>query len=187
MVLDTEVYSNTGGQSSKASQAASIAKFAAGGKPTAKKDLGQIAMAYGHVYVAQISMGADKVQTLKAIKEAESYDGPSLILACSPCISQGIKGGLVNHQKSQKEATRVGYWPIFRYDPRREAQGLNPFQLDCKEPDFEGYQNYLLTQTRYSQLPKVNPTEAERLLAENQAYAMKRWKKLAKMAKNDEE
>ena len=116
-----------------------------------------------------------------------SYDGPSLILAFSPCISQGIKGGLVNHQKSQKEATRVGYWPIFRYDPRREAQGLNPFQLDCKEPDFDAYQDYLLTQTRYSQLPKVNPAEAERLLAENQAYAMKRWKKLAKMAKNDEE
>jgi pyruvate-ferredoxin/flavodoxin oxidoreductase len=149
--------------------------------------MASIAMAYGHVYVACISMGADRNQAIKAIKEAESYDGPSLILAFSPCISQGIKGGLVNHQKSQKEATRVGYWPIFRYDPRREAQGLNPFQLDCKEPDFEGYQNYLLTQTRYSQLPKVNPAEAERLLAENQAYAMKRWKKLAKMAKNDEE
>ena len=147
--------------------------------------MASIAMAYGHVYVASISMGADRNQAIKALKEAESYDGPALILAFSPCISQGIKGGLVNHQKSQKEATRVGYWPIFRYDPRREEQGLNPFQLDCKEPDFDAYQDYLLTQTRYSQLPKVNPSEAERLLAENKAYAMKRWAKLAKMAKND--
>ena len=185
LVLDTEIYSNTGGQASKSTPEGAIAKFAAAGKQTAKKDMASIAMAYGHVYVASISMGADRNQAIKALKEAEAYDGPSLILAFSPCISQGIKGGLVNHQKSQKEATRVGYWPIFRYDPRREAQGLNPFQLDCKEPDFEAYHNYLLTQTRYSQLPKVNPEDAERLLAENKAYAMKRWAKLAKMAKND--
>ncbi|MCI5744812.1 MAG: pyruvate:ferredoxin (flavodoxin) oxidoreductase [Erysipelotrichaceae bacterium] len=186
LILDTEIYSNTGGQASKSTPEGAIAKFAAAGKQTAKKDMASIAMAYGHVYVASISMGADRNQAIKALKEAESYDGPSLILAYSPCISQGIKGGLVNHQKSQKEATRVGYWPIFRYDPRREEQGLNPFQLDCKEPDFEGYRNYLLSQTRYSQLPKVNPDEAERLLTENQKYAMKRWAKLAKMAKVEE-
>ena len=185
LILDTEIYSNTGGQASKSTPEGAIAKFAAAGKQTAKKDMASIAMAYGHVYVACISMGADRNQAIKALKEAESYDGPSLILAYSPCISQGIKGGLVNHQKSQREATRVGYWPIFRYDPRREAQGLNPFQLDCKEPDFDAYQDYLLTQTRYSQLPKVNPAEAERLLAENKAYAMRRWAKLAKMAKEE--
>ena len=182
LILDTEIYSNTGGQASKSTPEGAIAKFAAAGKQTAKKDMASIAMAYGHVYVAAISMGADRNQAIKALKEAESYDGPSLILAYSPCISQGIKGGLVNHQKSQKEATRVGYWPIFRYDPRREAQGLNPFQLDCKAPDFDAYQDYLLTQTRYSQLPKVNPEEAERLLSENKAYAMRRWAKLAKLA-----
>jgi len=185
LVLDTEIYSNTGGQASKSTPEGAIAKFAAAGKQTAKKDMASIAMAYGHVYVACISMGADRNQAIKALKEAESYDGPSLILAYSPCISQGIKGGLVNHQASQREATRVGYWPIFRYDPRREAQGLNPFQLDCKEPDFEGYDNYLMTQTRYSQLPKVNPEEAERLLAENKKYAQRRWAKLAKLAENN--
>ena len=185
LVLDTEVYSNTGGQASKSTPTGAVAKFATGGKKTYKKNMGLMSMSYGYVYVASVALGADRNQTLKAFQEAEAYDGPSLILAFSPCISQGIKGGLVNHQKSQKEATRVGYWPIFRYDPRREAQGLNPFQLDCKEPDFDAYQNYLLTQTRYSQLPKVNPAEAERLLAENKAYAMKRWAKLAKMAKND--
>lgn len=184
MVLDTEIYSNTGGQASKSTPRGAIAKFAAAGKKTSKKDLASIAMAYGTVYVAAISMGADRNQAIKALKEAESYNGPSLILAYSPCISQGIKGGLVNHQKSQKTATAVGYWPIFRYDPRREAQGLNPFQLDCKEPDFDAYQDYLLTQTRYSQLPKVNPAEAEQLLAANKAYAVKRWAKLKKMAEN---
>lgn len=184
LVLDTEIYSNTGGQASKSTPRGAIAKFAAAGKKTSKKDLASIAMAYGTVYVAAISMGADRNQAIKALKEAESYNGPSLILAYSPCISQGIKGGLVNHQKSQKTATAVGYWPIFRYDPRREAQGLNPFQLDCKEPNFDAYQDYLLTQTRYSQLPKVNPAEAEQLLAANKAYAVKRWAKLKKMAEN---
>ena len=117
LVLDTEVYSNTGGQSSKSSQASSIAKFAAGGKATAKKDLGQIAMAYGHVYVAQISMGANKNQTLKAIKEAESYDGPSLIIAYAPCVEHGIKGGLSNHQKTQAKAVECGYVTLYRFDP----------------------------------------------------------------------
>ena len=185
LILDTEIYSNTGGQASKSTPEGAIAKFAAAGKQTAKKDMASIAMAYGHVYVAAISMGADRNQTIKALKEAEAYDGPSLVIAYSPCISQGIKGGLVNHQKSQKEATRVGYWPIFRYDPRREAEGKNPFQLDCKEPDFESYQNYLLTQTRYSQLPKVNPTDAERLLSENKAYAERRWRKLAALAQEE--
>ena len=182
MVLDTEIYSNTGGQASKSTPEGAIAKFAAAGKQTAKKDLASIAMAYGHVYVAAISMGANRNQAIKALKEAESYDGPSLIIAYSPCISQGIKGGLVNHQKSQAAATECGYWPIFRYDPRLEAEGKNPLQLDCKDPDFDKYQDYLLTQTRYSQLPKVNPTEAERLLAENKAYAQRRWNKLKKMA-----
>ncbi len=182
LVLDTEIYSNTGGQASKSTPEGAIAKFAAAGKKTAKKDLASIAMAYGHVYVASISMGANRNQAIKALKEAESYDGPSLILAYSPCISQGIKGGLVNHQKSQKAATECGYWPIFRFDPRLAEQGKNPLQLDCPDPDFDKYQDYLLSQTRYSQLPKVNPTEAESLLAANKAYAVKRWAKLKKMA-----
>ena len=182
LVLDTEVYSNTGGQASKSTQTGAIAKFAAAGKKTAKKDLASIAMAYGHVYVAQISMGANINQTIKALKEAESYNGPSLIIAYSPCIEHGIKGGLINHQKSQRDATECGYWPIFRFDPRLEAQGKNPLQIDCKEPNFDKYFDYILSQTRYNQLPKVNPENAQALLDANKTYSMRRWNKLKKMA-----
>ncbi len=151
LVLDTEVYSNTGGQSSKSSQAASIAKFAAGGKTTAKKDLGQIAMAYGHVYVASISMGANKNQTLKAIKEAEAYNGPSLILAYSPCAEHGIKGGLSNHQKTQAKAVECGYVDLYRYNPEAEQ----PLTIDSKEPDYDKMLDFMMTETRFSQLPKL--------------------------------
>ncbi|MDF9824299.1 pyruvate-ferredoxin/flavodoxin oxidoreductase [Breznakia sp. PF5-3] len=179
LVLDTEVYSNTGGQSSKASQAASIAKFAAGGKATSKKDLGQIAMAYGHVYVASISMGANRIQTLKAFKEAESYDGPSLIIAYAPCIEHGIKGGLSNHQKTQKAAVECGYWTLYRYDPRNEEK---PLTIDSKAPDFDKFQDFILNETRYSQLVKIKGETAYNSFAKTKADAEKRYNRLSKLA-----
>ena len=179
LVLDTEVYSNTGGQSSKSSQAASIAKFAAGGKTTAKKDLGQIAMAYGHVYVAAISMGANKAQTLKAIKEAESYDGPSLILAYSPCAEHGIKGGLANHQRTQAKAVECGYFDLYRYDPRKEQ----PLTIDSKEPDYDKMLDFMMTETRYSQLPKLKGETAYEMFEKTKKDAMKRHKRLLAIAK----
>ena len=181
LVLDTEVYSNTGGQSSKSSQAASIAKFAAGGKTTAKKDLGQIAMAYGHVYVASISMGANKAQTLKAIKEAESYNGPSLILAYSPCAEHGIKGGLANHQKTQAKAVECGYLDLYRYDPRKET----PLTIDSKEPDFDKMLDFMMSETRYSQLPKLKGETAYEMFEKTKKDAIKRHKRLLAIAKED--
>jgi pyruvate-ferredoxin/flavodoxin oxidoreductase len=181
LVLDTEVYSNTGGQSSKSSQSASIAKFAAGGKPTAKKDLGQIAMAYGHVYVASIAMGADKVQTLKAIKEAESYDGPSLIIAYSPCANHGIKGGLANHQRVQANAVKCGYVTLYRFDPRKEQ----PLTIDSKAPNFDEFNNFLLNETRYAQLLKLKGNEtAYEMFERCRKDAEKRYNRLVKLAEN---
>ncbi len=180
LVLDTEVYSNTGGQSSKASQAASIAKFAAGGKATAKKDLGQIVMAYGHVYVAQISMGANKQQTLNAIKEAESYNGPSLIIAYSPCAEHGIKGGLANHQITQKKAVECGYWSLYRFDPRKEQ----PLTIDCKEPNWDAFNDFLMSETRYSQLPTIRGEKAYEMFEHTKKDAQKRWSRLVKLSKD---
>ncbi len=176
LVLDTEVYSNTGGQSSKSSQAASIAKFAAGGKPTAKKDLGQIAMAYGHVYVASIAMGANKLQTIRAIKEAESYDGPSLIIAYSPCAEHGIKGGLSNHQRTQAKAVECGYVNLYRFDPRKEK----PLTLDSKEPDYDKFLDFIMSETRYSQLPKLKGETAYEMFEKTKEDAKKRYAKLVK-------
>ncbi|MEG0314334.1 MAG: pyruvate:ferredoxin (flavodoxin) oxidoreductase [Erysipelotrichaceae bacterium] len=178
MVLDTEVYSNTGGQSSKSSQAASIAKFAAGGKATAKKDLGQIAMAYGHVYVAQVSMGANKNQTLKAFKEAESYDGPSLVIAYSPCAEHGIKGGLANHQRTQAKAVECGYLTLYRFDPRNEK----PLTIDSKEPDFDKFQDFILSETRYSQLPKLKGETAYEMFEKTKIDAQRRYRRLVKLS-----
>ncbi|MEG0744533.1 MAG: thiamine pyrophosphate-dependent enzyme, partial [Erysipelotrichaceae bacterium] len=178
LVLDTEVYSNTGGQSSKSSQAASIAKFAAGGKAGAKKDLGQIAMAYGHVYVAQIAMGANKAQTIKALKEAESYDGPSLVIAYSPCAEHGIKGGLSNHQRTQAKAVEAGYLDLYRYDPRKE----NPLTIDSKEPDYDKMLDFMLSETRYSQLPKIKGEKAYEMFEKTKADAQKRHKRLLRLA-----
>ena len=149
LILDTEVYSNTGGQASKASPTAAIAKFAASGKETAKKDIGMIAMTYGHVYVASISMGANRVQTIKALKEAEAYNGPSLVIAYSPCIEHGIKGGLSNHQIQQKMAVESGYWTLFRYNPDNEEK---PLTIDSRKPDFTKYKDFVLTNRRYNQL-----------------------------------
>ena len=139
LVLDTEVYSNTGGQSSKATAAAAIAKFSAGGKVTKKKDLGLMAMSYGYVYVAQVAIGADPAQTLKAIREAEAYDGPSIVICYCPCIEHGMKASMGLSQIEEKKAVECGYWHLYRYDPRLKEEGKNPFQLDSKAPtgDFQ--------------------------------------------------
>ncbi|MEG0364589.1 MAG: pyruvate:ferredoxin (flavodoxin) oxidoreductase, partial [Erysipelotrichales bacterium] len=184
LVLDTEVYSNTGGQSSKSSQSASIAKFAAAGKETAKKDLAMIAMAYGHVYVAQVSMGANQVQVIKALQEAESYKGPSIVIAYSPCIEHGIKGGLMNHQITQKKAVECGYFNIFRYDPRLEEEGKNPLQIDAKAANFDLFKDFLSSETRFSQLTNINPENMDRLFEKAQNDAMKRYRRLTKLAED---
>ncbi len=176
LVLDTEVYSNTGGQSSKSAPTGSIAKFTASGKTGKKKDLAAIAMSYGHVYVAQVSHGASQQQVLKAFKEAESYDGPSLIIAYSPCIAHKIKGGLTNSQNEAKLATECGYWPTFRFDPRLEPQGKNPFTIDSKPPKWELYKDFLLNEARYSQLLDINPDKAEMLFAANLQEAQRKYK-----------
>ncbi|MCD7949147.1 MAG: pyruvate:ferredoxin (flavodoxin) oxidoreductase [Erysipelotrichaceae bacterium] len=183
LVLDTEVYSNTGGQSSKSSQAGSIARFTAGGKTGAKKDLAQIAMAYGHIYVAQVAMGANPMQTIKAFKEAESYDGPSIIIAYAPCNEHGIKGGLSNHQQQQKKAIQCGYFNLVRFDPRLEAQGKNPLQIDSKEPDYSKFKDFLLSENRFAQLSKINPDHADELMDKCLNDAKKRRARLDTMAK----
>ncbi|MGE0003237.1 MAG: pyruvate:ferredoxin (flavodoxin) oxidoreductase [Candidatus Izemoplasmatales bacterium] len=175
LVLDTEVYSNTGGQSSKSARSGSIAKFTASGKPSKKKDLAALAMTYESVYVACISHGANATQLLKAMKEAESYPGPSLIIAYSPCISHGINGGLGNSHQEAKLATECGYWPIFRYDPRLIAEGKNPFQLDSREPQWEKYHDFLLRENRYQQLVITDPNAAKLLLDANLRDAKARW------------
>jgi len=183
LVLDTEVYSNTGGQSSKSSQAGSIAKFTASGKTQAKKNLATMAMVYGHVYVAQISLGANYMQTIKAIKEAEEYhDGPSLIIAYSPCVAHDIKGGLAVATSVQKKAVESGYFPIFRYDPRLVGQGKSPLSLDCKEPDFSKYREFLMQETRFSTLPVVNPDHAEEILSSSARHAQQRWELIKRFA-----
>jgi pyruvate-ferredoxin/flavodoxin oxidoreductase len=180
LVLDTEVYSNTGGQSSKSSQTGSIAKFTASGKKTAKKFLALIAMTYGHVYVAQVAMGGNKLQAIKALKEAESYNGPSLIICYAPCVNHGIKGGMANAQLTEQKAVECGYFPIFRYDPRLKAEGKDPLTIDCPTPDWSKFRDFLLCETRYSQLPKVNPEHCEELLTKCEKYAQDRWNKLQK-------
>ena len=161
-VFDTEVYSNTGGQASKASQIGQVAQFAAAGKTIGKKSLSEMAMAYGYVYVAQIAMGADQNQTIKAIAEAESYPGPSLIIAYSPCEMHGIKGGMVNCQSEMKKAVQAGYWFNFRFDPRKKAEGANPFTMDSKEPTGD-YREFIEGETRYSRLERSFPDRAKEL------------------------
>ena len=162
LVFDTEVYSNTGGQSSKATPIGSIAKFAESGKKTKKKDLGLMAMSYGYVYVTSVSMGANKNHLVKALKEAESYPGPSLIIAYSPCITHGLKAGMGKSQEEEKLAVESGYWPLYRYDPRLAEEGKNPFQLDYKEPDGTIH-DFLMREVRYAALTKTFPDEAKKL------------------------
>ncbi|WP_294377708.1 pyruvate:ferredoxin (flavodoxin) oxidoreductase [uncultured Clostridium sp.] len=167
LVFDTEIYSNTGGQSSKSTQTSAVAKFAACGKRTKKKDLGMMAMSYGYVYVAQIAMGADKNQTIKALVEAENYDGPSLIIAYSPCINHGIKIGMSNSQEEEKKAVECGYWNLYRYNPSLCGSGKNPFSLDSKDPKGD-LKEFLMGEVRYSSLAKVFPEEAEKLFDKNE-------------------
>ncbi|NLH45207.1 MAG: pyruvate:ferredoxin (flavodoxin) oxidoreductase [Acholeplasmataceae bacterium] len=181
LVFDTEVYSNTGGQSSKSTPTAAIAKFAASGKKTKKKDLGMMAMSYGYVYVAQIAMGADKNQTLKAIAEAEAYPGPSLIIAYSPCINHGLKSGMGNSQLETKKAVDCGYWAMYRFNPALKEKGENPFVLDSKEPSAD-FHEFLMGEVRYASLKKQYPETAEALFAKTKADAMERlanYKRLA--------
>ena len=175
LVLDTEVYSNTGGQSSKSSPTASIAKFTAGGKSGKKKDLAAIAMSYGHVYVAYVSHGASQAQLLKAMREAEAYKGPSIVIAYSPCINHGVRKGMGKSQIEAKLAVECGYWTLLRFDPRRAEEGLNPLQIDSKEPNWDLYDEYLMGETRYAQLKNINPEKAEALLAINKAEAKRRY------------
>ena len=182
LVLDTEVYSNTGGQSSKASQTASIAKFTASGKPGKKKDLASIAMSYGHVYVAQVSHGASQAQVIKALMEAEAHQGPSVVIAYSPCIAHGIKGGMANSIHQAKLATECGYWPTFRYNPLLLEEGKNPLVVDSKAPNWEKYHDFLLSETRYAQVVGINPEKAEDLLLGNRLEAKRRYRHLMRLA-----
>ncbi|HNH82099.1 MAG TPA: pyruvate:ferredoxin (flavodoxin) oxidoreductase [Acidobacteriota bacterium] len=183
LVLDTEVYSNTGGQASKATPMGAVAKFAAGGKPTGKKDLGLMAISYGNVYVAQIAMGASDIHTLKAFQEAESYDGPSLIIAYSHCIAHGIDIAKGMHQ--QKLAAETGYWPLFRYNPRLKAENKNPFLLDSRTPKLP-LKEYAYNETRFSMLAQSDPTTAAHLMEIAQREITERWKKYEKMAKTEQ-
>lgn len=182
LVLDTEVYSNTGGQSSKSTPVAAVAKFAAAGKKVRKKDLGMIATTYGYVYVAQIAMGANQAQTLKAIKEAEEYKGPSLVIAYSPCISHGLRRGMGHAQDEEKMAVECGYWHLWRYNPMLEEEGKNPFSLDSKDPDWSKFQTFLGGEVRYTSLLKSNPVEAQELFDAAQENAAWRWKSYKRMA-----
>jgi pyruvate-ferredoxin/flavodoxin oxidoreductase len=172
LVLDTEVYSNTGGQTSKATPLGAVAKFSAGGKPVAKKDLAMQAMAYGNVYVAQVAFGAKDVQTLRAFLEAESYPGPSLIIAYSPCIAHGID--LANNLRQQDLAVNSGHWPLFRYDPRRAAAGENPLHMDSKEPSIP-YRDFAASETRFSVLFRTHPDAAEQFLKQAQRQIRSRF------------
>ena len=176
MVLDTEVYSNTGGQASKSSPTGAIAKFAAGGKLTKKKDLGKIAMSYGYVYVAQVSMGASPAQFLKAIKEAEAYDGPSLIIGYAPCINHGLKD-MGASQLEMKKAVDTGYWQLYRYNPAAEK----PFTLDSKEPTGD-YQAFLMGENRYAQLAKAKPEVAKQLFEINEKESKARYEGYKKLS-----
>ncbi len=183
LVLDTEVYSNTGGQSSKATPLGAIAKFAASGKRVRKKDLGMIATTYGYVYVAQIAMGADPAQCLKAIKEAEAYDGPSLVIAYAPCINHGLKSGMGKAQAEEAKAVECGYWHLWRFNPALEAEGKNPFSLDSKEPDYSKFQDFLKGEVRYASVMKQYPTEAQELFNASEEMAKKRYQSYVRMTK----
>ena len=181
LVFDTEVYSNTGGQSSKATPTGAIAQFAAAGKETKKKDLAAIAMTYGYVYVAQISQGANYNQAIKALVEAENYPGPSIVIAYAPCINHGISGGLKYAQTQEKKVVESGYWHLFRFDPRLSEQGKNPFQLDSKEPTAD-YQEHIMSENRYKRLSRSNPERAKDLFDKAEEFAKGKYEDLAKMA-----
>lgn len=184
IVFDTEVYSNTGGQSSKATPTAAIAKFAAAGKDTKKKDLGMMAMCYGYVYVAQIAMGASQAQTLKAIREAEAYSGPSLIIAYAPCINHGIKGGMGKTQEQSKRAVESGYWSLYRYNPLLKKEGKNPFILDSKEPT-ASFEEFLLSEVRFASLFKQYPDAAKKLFKKAEQDAKDRLENYKRLSQQE--
>ncbi len=179
-VFDTEVYSNTGGQASKSSNIGQVAQFAAAGKNQPKKSLAEIAMQYGYVYVAQVAMGANPNQTLKAITEAEAYHGPSLIIGYAPCEMHSIKGGMANCQGEMKKAVECGYWNLFRFNPALKAEGKNPFTLDSKAPA-GGYQEFLMNEARYSSLTRSFPERAKELFAQNEEAAKARYEHLTRL------
>ena len=183
MVFDTEVYSNTGGQSSKSTPIGAVAKFAASGKAVKKKDLAQIAMAYGYVYVAQIAMGANPEQTLKALREAENYDGPSLIIAYAPCINHGVKAGMNRSMLEMKNAVRSGYWNLIRYNPDLEAEGKNPLSIDSQAPT-QSYRDFIMGEVRYNSLKLKFPDRAEELFTKAEEAAMDRYDNLVMQKKS---
>ena len=183
LVLDTEVYSNTGGQSSKSTPAAAIAKFAASGKKTKKKDLGMIAVSYGYIYVAQIALGADMNQAFKAISEAEAYPGPSLIIAYAPCINHGLKAGMGKSSEEEKCAVECGYWCNWRYNPELLEQGKNPFHLDSREPK-GNFRDYLMGEVRFASLAKLFPDKAEELFEKTERDAKQRRENYVRIQKS---
>jgi pyruvate-ferredoxin/flavodoxin oxidoreductase len=185
LVMDTEVYSNTGGQASKATPVGAVAKFAASGKKTRKKDLGAMAMTYGYVYVAQVAMGASQSQFLKALKEAEAYPGPSIIIAYSPCINHGLRAGMGKTQEEEKRAVEAGYWQLYRYNPQLEEEGKNPFQLDSKEPNWDKFIDFLKGEVRYTSLYQAFPAEAEVLTKKAVKTAKWRYDSYKRMAAMD--
>ncbi|MBR5059150.1 MAG: pyruvate:ferredoxin (flavodoxin) oxidoreductase, partial [Clostridia bacterium] len=182
MVFDTEVYSNTGGQASKASQIGQVAQFAAAGKAIAKKSLAEIAMSYGYIYVAQIAMGADMNQTIKAISEAEAYPGPSIVIGYAPCEMHSIKGGMTNCQAEMKKAVDCGYWNLFRFNPALKAQGKNPFIVDSKEAS-ASYREFIMNEARYSRLTREFPERAETLFEKAEENSVERFAHLQKLIK----
>jgi pyruvate-ferredoxin/flavodoxin oxidoreductase len=179
LVMDTEVYSNTGGQSSKATPLGAVAKFAAGGKITRKKDLGMIAMSYGNVYVAQVAMGGNDAQVIKAILEAEAHDGPALIIAYSHCIAHGID--MAKGMTQQKMAVESAYWPLYRYNPALRAEGKNPLQLDSGAPKIQ-FKDYAYNETRYRMLAQAHPEEAEVLMKAAQVAVNEHWQRYQELA-----
>jgi pyruvate-ferredoxin/flavodoxin oxidoreductase len=185
LVLDTEVYSNTGGQASKSTPTGAVAKFAASGKKIRKKDLGMMAMSYGYVYVAQVAMGASQSQYLKAVREAEAYPGPSLIIAYAPCINHGIRAGMGKTQEEQDLAVKSGYWSLYRYNPMLEAQAQNPFQMDSKEPNWSEFQNFLNGEIRYTSLKMAFPAESEELFKAAETNAKWRYNSYKRLAQQD--
>ena len=182
LVVDTEVYSNTGGQSSKSTPAGAVAKFATSGKKIRKKDLGMMAMSYGYVYVAQVAMGSNQAQFFNALKEAEAYDGPSLIIAYAPCINHGLKAGMGKSQREEKAAVECGYWHLYRFNPALEAEGKNPFTLDSKEPDWSKFQDFIKGEVRYASLLKTFPQEAGELFALTEEFAKQRYNSYKKLS-----
>jgi pyruvate-ferredoxin/flavodoxin oxidoreductase len=184
LIVDTEVYSNTGGQSSKSTPVGAVAKFASAGKRIRKKDIGAIAMTYGYVYVAQVSI-SNPNQLLTVLREAEAYNGPSLIIAYAPCINHGIKGGMTRTPSVGKEAVECGYWHLWHYNPELAEQGQNPFKLDSKEPDWSKFQAFLAAEVRYSSLKKMFPAEADELFAASEENAKWRYNGYVRLSKQE--